>query len=476
MKLFPLFANLHRKRVLVVGAGQVAERKIERLLGTGADIIVGAHNISPGVAELAERGHVTLERGGYQTTWLNGTWLVIAATGDTELNRRIAHDARERHILINVVDDPALCSFQVPSTVERGPLSIAISSAGHAPVIARRLRERLETLVSHSIGELVSLAARHRASIRTALPELHQRRAFYDWLLDGPVLRSLEARQPSRAEEILERRLDNPEPRPVGKVSLVGAGPGDPDLLTLKALRALNEADVILYDRLVDDAVLALARRDAVCTPVGKRPGENHDLTQQRIHALMLEHALAGKHIVRLKGGDAFIFGRGGEELEFLKNHGIAYDVVPGITAALACTAYAGIPLTHRDYAQTVHLVTAHCRDTGPDPDWSALAGSKQTLALYMGVGRLQEISSRLLRAGRAAQTPAALIQNGTRATQKVIYGTLGSLPDLAVRFEVSSPAMVIVGEVVALGPKLAWFGQMTQQGIQGHSLSTAPL
>src|SRR5690606_15928710 len=251
---------------------------------------------------------------------------------------------------------PELSSFQVPSIVDRSPLMIAISSAGSAPVLARRVRERIETLFDHTLGSLATLAAKYRPAIRNARPELRPRREFYDWLLDGPVAAALRRQQPEQAEQLLEDALEQPQALVTGKVVLVGAGPGDPGLLTLKALRALNEADVILYDRLVDAPILELARRDAEQISVGKIPGEDHNATQARIHALMLERAQQGQLVVRLKGGDAFVFGRGGEELEFLRAHQVPYEVVPGITAALACAAYAGIPLTHRDHAQSVRL------------------------------------------------------------------------------------------------------------------------
>ncbi|WP_333904594.1 uroporphyrinogen-III C-methyltransferase, partial [Achromobacter insolitus] len=266
--------------------------------------------------------------------------------------------------------------------------------------------------------------------------------------------------QPAQAEAALEAALAAPQAPATGSVVLVGAGPGDPGLLTLKALRALNEADVILHDRLVSDEVMGLARRDAERVSVGKLPGENHNATQARIHKLMVEHARAGRRVVRLKGGDAFIFGRGGEELEYLRAHGVRYEVVPGITAALACAAYAGIPLTHREHAQSVRLVTAHCREDEDNLDWPALAREKQTLAFYMGVGQLDLLTNRLLAHGRSPDTPFALIENGSRPEQRVLSGTLERLPSLAAEHAIQSPALLIVGEVAGLAPQLQWFGQ----------------
>jgi uroporphyrin-III C-methyltransferase/precorrin-2 dehydrogenase/sirohydrochlorin ferrochelatase len=292
-----------------------------------------------------------------------------------------------------------------------------------------------------------------------------RRRRFYDWLLDGPVAAWLRKQWPDEAEAALIEGLARPESPARGSVTLVGAGPGDPGLLTLKGLRALNEADVVLYDRLVSEEVLALARRDAERIPVGKQPGENHHATQARIHALMVEHAQAGRRVARLKGGDAFIFGRGGEELEYLREHGVPYEVVPGITAALACAAYAGIPLTHREHAQSVRLVTAHCSEDEDKLDWDGLARGHQTLAFYMGVGQMGALSRRLVEHGRSGDTPVALVENGSRPEQRVVSGRLADLPALAARHAVRAPALLIVGEVAGLAPKLHWFGAYTDQG-----------
>lgn len=469
MKLFPLFADLRGRHVLVVGGGAVAERKIKSLLACEAQVTVGALDAAPRLLELAAQGRIKLIRGAFEPCWLDDAWLVVAATDDRELNRGIAALAGERKQFINVVDDPELSSFQVPSIVDRSPLTIAISSAGSAPVLARRVRERIESLFDHSLGSLVALAARRRQAIRAARPELRQRRAFYDWLMDGPVAMALRAQQPREAERLLDAELGQGLDRPVGKVVLVGAGPGDPGLLTLKALRALNEADIILHDRLVGDEILELARRDATQIAVGKIPGENHDATQARIHELMLHHAKLGRLVVRLKGGDAFVFGRGGEELQFLRRHGVPYEVVPGITAALACAAYAGIPLTHRDHAQSVRLVTAHCRQDNQLEDWPSLARDKQTLAFYMGVSQLDWLARQLMSNGRAGDTPYALIENGTRSNQRVLHGRLENLTEQAGRHAIQAPALLLVGEVAALAPELEWFGASLSGEAQGQ-------
>lgn len=459
MRLFPLFADVSNRRVLVIGGGIVAERKIKSLLVSDADIAVGAPTLTPALSALAEQARIQHLPGQFQESWLDGAWLVVAATDDRALNQRIAGMADQRRLFINVVDDPQLSSFQVPSIVDRSPLTIAISSAGNAPVLARRVRERIESLFDHSLGNLAALAARYRAAIRKAKPDLRQRREFYDWLLDGPVADALKHQQPANAEQLLQEGLAQETPALQGKVLLVGAGPGDPGLLTLKALRALNEADVILYDNLVAPEILDLARRDARQIDVGKRPGENHDATQARIHDLMLSHARAGELVVRLKGGDAFIFGRGGEELQFLRAHGITYEVVPGITAALACSAYAGVPLTHRDHAQSVSLLTAHCREDSMNKDWLALARAKQTLAFYMPVSQLEWLSEQLMSHGRSGDTPFVIVENGTRPQQRVLQGKLKSLAQAAKENHIASPSMLLVGEVAGLAPELQWFG-----------------
>lgn len=459
MTLFPLFADLQGRRVLVVGGGDVAARKVQVLLEASADVLVGAPAFAPELVALADQGRIRMVTGTFQKDWLDEAWLVVAATDDRSVNETVSQAAQARRIFSNVVDDAALSSFQVPSIVDRSPLIVAISSSGVAPVLARRLRERVESLFDHSLGSLATLAARYRPRIRERRPDLKQRRRFYDWLLDGPVAGLLRQQQPAEAERLLRAELDEPQPTSQGSVVLVGAGPGDPGLLTLKALRALNEADVILYDRLVSPAVMSLARRDADRISVGKRPGEDHNATQSRIHALLVEHARAGRRVVRLKGGDAFIFGRGGEELEYLRAHQVRYEVVPGITAALACAAYAGIPLTHRDHAQSVRLVTAHCREEEDSLDWAGLARANQTLAFYMGVSQLEALSARLISHGRSPTTPFALIENGSRPDQRVITGQLDELAVVAQSHDVRAPALLIVGEVAALARELHWFG-----------------
>ena len=459
-RLFPLFADLRGRRVLVVGGGAVATRKVEALHDTGALLRVGAPVLDAALAAQAADGRIEHLPGAFQPAWLDGAWLAIAATDDPQVNRAVAEAGEARGIWVNVVDDASLARVHLPARVERGPLQIAISSGGGAPMLARLVRERLEAQFDESFGALALLLARHRQRIVARWPEPGARRRAFERLLSGPLQGLLRRRRHIEAERLLDVELApaGPQAASRGSVALVGAGPGDAGLLTLRALRVLGEADVILHDRLVSREVLDLARRDAERIEVGKQAG-HHSVSQKRIHALLIEHAAAGRRVVRLKGGDPFVFGRGGEELEALRAAGIAYEVVPGITAAAACAAYAGIPLTHRDHAQSVRLVTAHACEGEDRTDWAALAQERQTLAFYMGVSRLELVQSQLIAHGRAPDTPFALIENGSRPAQRVVHGRLTDLSQLARHHAVQSPALLIVGEVAALAGTLHWFG-----------------
>ncbi|HWU75837.1 MAG TPA: siroheme synthase CysG [Rhodanobacter sp.] len=459
MKLYPMFVSLAQRAVLVVGGGVVAERKVAALLAAQAQVTVNAVALTPRLQQWVREGRVAHRADPFQESWLERVWLIVAATSDREMNTMLASMGELRRIFVNVVDDAKLSSFHVPAVIDRAPLTIAISSGGEAPMLARLVRERLETLLDHSLGGLAALVGKLRKRIRARLPDMAARRGYYERLFSGPVATLLQQGRPDEARAAAEQELAAAPIDPVGSVVLVGAGPGDPGLLTLRALRALNEADVILHDRLVGAGVLELARRDAERIEVGKQAG-NHHTSQDGIHALLLEHARAGKRVVRLKGGDPFVFGRGGEELEFLREHGIPYQVVPGITAAVACAAHAGVPLTHRDHAQSVRFVTAHCQSSRDTLDWAELAQERQTLAVYMGVAELGGLQARLLKHGRAASTPFALVENGSRPEQRVITGTLGNLADRAAAHAVCSPALLILGEVAGLASTLAWFGQ----------------
>lgn len=458
VRLYPIFADLAGRSVLVVGGGIVAERKVAALLEAGALVTVGAPDFTTNLRNWSGSGRICLISGEFVEAWLERRWLVIAATSNVRVNAAVAAAATERFIWANVVDDAELSSFQVPAVIDRSPLVVAVSTAGAAPVLARLLREKIEALLDPSLGALASLADRWRGRIRGRLADLGQRRRFLERLFQGRVAELVRRGQLAIAEAALEQDLEQADAQPHGSVVLVGAGPGDAGLLTLKGLRALHEADVVLHDRLVSREVLALARRDAQKIEVAKEAGTHHT-TQDGIHELLLQHARDGKRVVRLKGGDPFVFGRGGEELEFLRDHGIPFEVVPGVTAALACAAYAGIPLTHRDHAQSVRFVTAHCKQSLDTLDWHSLAAERQTLAVYMGVAGLDRLRGQLIAHGRSATTPVALVENGSRAEQRVVLGTLENLPTLARQFALKSPALLIVGEVAALGASLHWFG-----------------
>ena len=474
-RLYPLFAQLRDRRVLVVGGGCVARRKIAALQAAGARVVVGAPALEPSLEQLVHDGDITYLAGEFLEAWLDDVWLVVAATDDAAVNRAVADAAERRHVWANVVDDIEFSSFHVPALVQRGTVQIAISSGGNAPMLARHLRAWIERLLDDYWGPLADLFARKRDRIRVRLPHLSQRRRWFEEVLQGGIPALLRQHHHLAAERALDAAIAAPVTARAGSVVLVGAGPGDPGLLTLNALRALNEADVIVHDRLVSVEVLALARRDADLVDVGKTAGAP-GATQAGIHAVLLEHARAGKRVVRLKGGDPFVFGRGGEELEFLHAHGIDFQVVPGITAALACAAYAGIPLTHRDHVQSVRLLTALGKDGSGTLDWAELAQatlpeSPQTLAIYMGVTGLERLRDNLIANGGRPSLPFALIENGSRREQRVVTGMLAELPELARRHAVESPALLILGDVAALAQQLHWFGDAPLTGMGAESI-----
>ncbi len=457
MEFLPLFHNLRGARVLVVGGGEIALRKSRLLADSGAVLRVVAPEIGVEVRELIERSGGEQILRGYTESDLNGCVLIIAATDDEPLNAQVSADARQRGVPVNVVDAPALCSVIFPAIVDRSPLVIAVSSGGDAPVLARLIRAKLETWIPPTYGHLAGLAARFRHQVKGLFPNVQQRRAFWEDVFQGPIADRQLAGQGAEAERLLQAKIDGDAPATTGEVYLVGAGPGDPDLLTFRALRLMQQADVVLYDRLVAPAILDLCRRDADRVYVGKQRAD-HALPQDQINQQLVDLAKQGKRVVRLKGGDPFIFGRGGEEIEELAAHGIPFQVVPGITAASGCAAYAGIPLTHRDHAQSVRFVTGHLKNGSTDLPWKDLVSPSQTLVLYMGLIGLPVICEQLIQHGRAADTPAALIQQGTTVNQRVFTGTLANLPQLVAEHEVHAPTLVIVGEVVKLREKLAWF------------------
>lgn len=457
MDYLPIFCQLDNKPVLLVGGGEVAERKARLLLDAGAQLTVVAPELDPELAELAANGSIEWLAGEFAPAQLAGKWLVVAATDRREVNALIYQSANQARIFANVVDDPKRSSFIMPSIIDRSPLMVAISSGGKAPVLARLLREKLEAMLPQHLGAVAAFAGSLRDRVKTRFASMGERRRFWERLLGADRLGQALARGDHTSANQLADTLFADESQTGGEVVLVGAGPGDPGLLTLHALRQMQQADVVVYDRLVSDEVMALVRRDAKRIFVGKQAG-NHCVPQEGINQLLLEEAKKGQRVVRLKGGDPFIFGRGGEELETLVGSGIGFQVVPGITAASGCAAYAGIPLTHRDHAQSVRFVTAHGKGGAKDLDWPLLAKDRQTLVFYMGLSSCATIREQLLAHGKGGDTPVALIERGTQPSQRVIRGTLNQLPALAIGVE--SPALIMVGSVVTLADSLAWFGQ----------------
>lgn len=457
MDYLPIFCQLDNKPVLLVGGGEVAQRKARLLLDAGAQLTVVAPELDPELAELAANDSIEWLAGEFAPQQLAGKWLVVAATDRREVNALVYQSANHARIFANVVDDPKRSSFIMPSIIDRSPLMVAISSGGKAPVLARLLREKLEAMLPQHLGAVAAFAGSLRERVKTRFASMGERRRFWERLLGADRLGQALARGDHASAHQLADTLFAEESKAHGEVVLVGAGPGDPGLLTLHALRQMQQADVVVYDRLVSDEVMALVRRDAKRIFVGKLAG-NHCVPQEGINQLLLEEAKKGQRVVRLKGGDPFIFGRGGEELETLVGSGIGFQVVPGITAASGCAAYAGIPLTHRDHAQSVRFVTAHGKGGAQDLDWPLLARDRQTLVFYMGLSSCATIREQLLAHGKGGDTPVALIERGTQPSQRVIRGTLDQLPALAIGVE--SPALIMVGSVVTLADSLAWFGQ----------------
>jgi uroporphyrin-III C-methyltransferase/precorrin-2 dehydrogenase/sirohydrochlorin ferrochelatase len=459
MGFLPIFLNLTDRPCLVVGGGEIASRKIRQLLRAGGRVTVVAPALCNEVAAQAEQKIISHLAETFDDRHLGGMALVIAATDDESINRKVSELAKSRNIPVNVVDNPKLCSFIMPSVVDRSPVQIAISTGGASPVLARLLRARLETMIPSSFGRLAELMGKSREMVRKRFPEMAARRRFWEHVLQGPVAEMLFAGQDQAALKTLEQQLQD-ESHIIsnhGEVYLVGGGPGDPDLLTFRALRLMQQADVVLYDRLVAPEIVELVRKDAERIYVGKER-DQHALPQKDINQLLVKLAKEGKRVLRLKGGDPFIFGRGGEEIETLSAEGVPFQVVPGITAAGGCVSYAGIPLTHRDYAQSCIFVTGHLKDGSMNLNWNALVQPKQTIAVYMGTHGLEVLCSELVKRGLSEHTPAAIVQQGTTPQQRVYIGTLKTLPEIPGQHEIKPPSMIIIGEVVKLHEKLAWF------------------
>lgn len=454
---FAAFLDLRGKPGVVIGGGPLAALKAETLLRSGVRVSVIAPRACERIAELAVLGALRLEAKRFQPGDLVGAEIAVAATGDRAVNEAVAAAARALRVPVNVADDAALSTFIMPSVVDRPPLQIAISSAGASPVLARKLRTLVEAAVPHAFGRLAALLGRFRAASKDRFPDPEARRRFWERVVDGPVASLALSGQEPLAAAHLERMLAvEPPGRPLaGFVSLVGAGPGDPDLLTLRALRAMQQASIVLYDHLVAPGLVDLCRRDAERLYVGKEQ-DNHALPQHEINALMVRLARQGKRVVRLKGGDPFVFGRGGEEIESLAAQGIDFEIVPGITAAVGAAAYAGIPLTHREHADACVFVTGHLKSGSAQMDWVGLARPRQTIVVYMGVGGLRSICEGLVGNGLPSTLPAALVEKATLPGQRVVTGTLASLPRQAGDAGIAPPALLIVGEVVRLREGIA--------------------
>lgn len=469
MEFLPTFFNIKNKRCVVIGGGEVATRKAALLVTAGGQVHVVAPDVSPAMKALLSQHKGSIKQGEYDDDDLDNAQLVIAATDDQTLNQAVSLAAGKRQIPVNVVDNPALCSFILPAIIDRSPIIVAVSSGGQSPVLARLIRSKLETLIPAAYGDLAGLVGAFRDQVKARFKTVNQRRTFWEAVLQGPIAELVFAGKKNQAKALLKVELEEGQQTKTatGEVYLVGGGPGDPDLLTFRALRLMQQADVILYDRLVAPQVVDLCRRDAEKIYVGKAR-EKHIVPQGDINALLIKLAKEGKRVCRLKGGDPFIFGRGGEEIDQLAEQGIPFQVVPGITAASGCASYAGIPLTHRDYSQSVRFVTGHLKDGAPDLDWQGLVQDRQTLVFYMGLVGLEKICASLMAHGMVADTPIALIEKGTTSEQRVITATLATMTEKIKHYDVHAPTLIIVGKVVQLREKLNWFEQQAAEELRG--------
>jgi uroporphyrin-III C-methyltransferase/precorrin-2 dehydrogenase/sirohydrochlorin ferrochelatase len=459
MDYLPIFLDLKGKTCLVVGGGDTGARKATLLLNAGAWVsVVEPADLAAAFENLKSTDRVIHRRETFKPEHLDGVEVVFAATEDDALNKQVYDAARARHLPVNVVDKPDICSFIMPSIIDRSPVVVAVSSGGEAPVLSRLLRARLETLIPAAYGRLATLAGKFKGSVRKRFPSTDGRRKFWENALLSPVAEMVFSGREQEAEHTLAKMLEDSSTEVgIGEVYLVGAGPGNPDLLTFRALRLMQQADVVVYDRLVSPPILDMCRRDADRFYVGKER-DNHAVPQEEINLTLVRLAKEGKRVLRLKGGDPFIFGRGGEEIETLREHGVPFQVVPAVTAAAGVASYAGIPLTHRDHAQALILVTGHLKDGSMDLDWDMLCRPHQTIVIYMGLKGLVTLCDEMKKHGLPGSTPAAIVQQGTTLNQKTVTGTLDTLPALAASAELKPPTLIIVGSVVSLHAKLNWF------------------
>ncbi len=448
MDIFPISLKLQQQPCLIVGGGHIAYRKAVLLHKAGAVIHIIAPDIDANLLQLVEESQGQYIQALYPAQiQLNDYRLVIAATDDYAVNTQVFEDCEALKILVNSVDDPPHCRFMVPAIVDRSPLVISVASNGTSPVLSRQIRTQLETSIPHGMGKLAEFSGKWRAAVKAKISNPDERRVFWEDLYASSLKEQVFHDNLVEADRLIEQALAEWK-TPKGEVYLVGAGPGDPELLTLKALRLMQQADVVIYDRLVSPAIMELCRRDATKIYVGKARS-NHAVPQEGINALLVEYASKGQRVCRLKGGDPFIFGRGGEEIQELFAAGVPFQVVPGITAASGCSAYAGIPLTHRDYAQSVRFLTGHLKEGSPELPWDELVYQNQTLVLYMGLVGLEK--------GQRPDMPVALISKGTTPEQKVLVGTLADIASKVEENHIQAPTLTIIGDVVSLREQLQW-------------------
>ncbi|TVO76283.1 siroheme synthase CysG [Sedimenticola selenatireducens] len=458
MDFFPIFLDIKNRTSLIIGGGEVAARKVTLLLKAQGKIRVVSPSLCPDLQSAVDQGQIEYDCRAYQSSDLDDAYLVIAATDNADINKQVSEEARARHLPVNVVDQPELCTFITPSIIDRSPVVAAISTGGASPVLARMIRSRLETLIPAGYGRLAELANRFRDRVKARFENPSDRRIFWEKILQSGVAERIFSGHIEEADASMVRALEEADAdNQMGEVYLVGGGPGDPDLLTFRALRLMQQADVVVYDRLVAAPVLEMTRRDAERIYVGKER-DHHAMRQEEINQLLVDLAKQGKRVVRLKGGDPFIFGRGGEEIDTLSEEGVPFQVVPAITAASGCAAYSGIPLTHRDYAQSVTFVTGHLKDGSINLNWTQLAQPHQTVVFYMGLVGLPVITQKLIEHGVSPEMPIALIQQGTTEKQRVFTGTLSNIQAIVEREQPKPPTLIIVGQVVELQEKLSWY------------------
>ena len=459
MDHLPIFINVRQNPCLVIGGGDIALRKINLLIKAQAKVDCLSPLFCEGITNLSQNGDVNLIQKRFESDDIKDYAIIIASTDDSSVNALISKSAKKARIPVNVVDSPELSSFIMPSIVDRSPVIIAVSSAGRAPVLARIIRAKLETVIPSAYGVLAEIAGEYRQKVKDRFSKIKDRRAFWESIFSGVIAEKVFSGRINEAKDDIDKQLKQASQMELGEVYLVGAGPGDPDLLTFKALRLIQQADVVLYDRLVSKGVMELVRRDSELIYVGKKGGSQESTRQIDINDQLVELAKSGKRVCRLKGGDPFIFGRGGEEIESLSEHGIPFQVVPGITAASGCSAYAGIPLTHRDYSQSCRFVTAHLKNGTTNLPWDEFVIDQQTIVFYMALSGANYICQKLMEHGMDKDMPIAIIEKGTMPEQKVYISSLTKLPDLLATEDIHAPTLMIVGEVVKLNEKLNWYG-----------------